>query len=67
VQEIMNDEDKPEEEVADILIVKFGAYPAQAILKINLADARLPQNHVPDYCLAQSIQTVVLGSQKSVK
>jgi hypothetical protein len=59
VQEIMSDEDKPEEEVADTLILKFGAYPAQAILRINIADTSLPQNHVPDYCLAQSIQAVV--------
>ncbi len=59
VQEIINDKDKPEEEVTDILIKKYGAYPTQAILKIDLKDTIIPENHLPDFCLAKSIQTIV--------
>lgn len=59
VQEIINDKDKSEEEVTDILIKKYGAYPAQAILKIDLKDTIIPENHLPDFCLAKSIQTIV--------
>ena len=59
VQEIINDRDKSEEEVTDILIKKYGAYPAQAILKIDLKDTVIPENHLPDFCLAKSIQTIV--------
>ena len=61
VQEIMNDRDKSEEEVADILIQKYGAYPARAILKINLQEAPIPENHVPDLALARAVETVVTG------
>lgn len=59
VQEIINNKDKPEETVVDILIKKFGAYPAPAVLKINLKATAIPENHLPDYCLAKSIQTIV--------
>ena len=59
VREILNCQDKSEEEVADILIRKYGAYPAQAILRINLREMAVPVNHVPDFGLAQSIQSIV--------
>jgi hypothetical protein len=59
VQEIINDKNKPEEEVVDILIEKYGAYPAQAILKINLKEMVIPENHLPDYCLAKSIKSII--------
>uniref|UniRef100_A0A7C6EA36 Uncharacterized protein n=1 Tax=candidate division WOR-3 bacterium TaxID=2052148 RepID=A0A7C6EA36_UNCW3 len=59
VQEIINNQDKAEEVVTDILIKKFGAYPTQAILKINLRDTPIPENHLPDFCLAKAIKTVV--------
>lgn len=58
VQEIIDDKDKPEEEVVDILIEKYGAYPAQAVLKINLKETPIPENHLPDYCLAKSIKSI---------
>jgi len=58
-QEILDNTDKPEEEVVDILIQKFGAYPAQAILEIDLKAAPIPENNLPDYCLARSVKTVV--------
>lgn len=57
-QEILNNQDKPEESVVDILIKKFGAYPARAILKIDLKSTPLIENHLPDFCLAKSIQTI---------
>jgi hypothetical protein len=59
VQEIIDDKDKPEEEVVDILIEKYGAYPTQAILKINLKETPIPENHLPDYCLAKSIKSII--------
>lgn len=59
VQEILRNKDKPEETVADILIKKYGAYPALAILKINLRETPIPENHIPDFCLAKAIKTVV--------
>jgi hypothetical protein len=58
-QAILDNKDKPEEEVVDILIRKFGAYPAQAILEIDLKEAPLPENNLPDYCLALSVRAVV--------
>jgi hypothetical protein len=59
IQEIINNKDKPEEAVVDILISKYGAYPAQAILKINLKETLIPKNHLPDYCLAKSIKNIL--------
>ena len=59
IQEITDNKDKPEETVVDILIKKYGAYPAQAILKINLKDTLIPENHLPDYCLAKSIKNII--------
>lgn len=59
IQEIINNKDKPEEAVVDILIRKYGAYPAQAVLKINLQEITIPENHLPDYCLAKSIKNIL--------
>ena len=59
IQEIVDNKDKPEETVVDILISKYGAYPAQAILKINLQATPIPENHLPDYCLAKSIKSIL--------
>jgi hypothetical protein len=67
VQEIINNKDKPEETVADILIEKYGAYPAQAILRINLKETTIPENHLPDYCLAKSIKNIVDKYMESKK
>ncbi|MDH5684328.1 MAG: hypothetical protein OEZ20_07685 [candidate division WOR-3 bacterium] len=64
-QEIINDKEKPEEEVVDILIKRYGAYPAQAILKINLKETIIPENHLPDFCLAKSIKDIVDKNIKS--
>jgi len=61
-QEILDDRDKPEEEVADILIRKFGAYPAQAILETDLKSAPVPENNLPDFCLALAVKTIVRQS-----
>ncbi len=58
-QEILDCRDKQEEEVADILIQKFGAYPAQAILETDLKSAPVPENNLPDFCLALSVKTIV--------
>jgi hypothetical protein len=58
-QEILDNKDRPEEEVADILIKKFGAYPAQAILETDPKEAPVPENNLPDYCLALSVRAVV--------
>lgn len=58
-QEILDCRDKPEEEVAGILIRKFGAYPAQAILATNLKEAPVPENNLPDFCLALSVEAIV--------
>jgi hypothetical protein len=58
-QAILDNKDRPEEEVADILIKKFGAYPAQAILETDLREAPVPENDLPDYCLALSVKAVV--------
>lgn len=59
VQEIIDHKDKPEEAVADSLIKKFGAYPTQAILRIKLRETVIPENHLPDFCLAKSIKSIV--------
>jgi hypothetical protein len=64
-QEILDDRDKPEEEVADILIQKFGAYPARAILETDLKSAPVPENNLPDFCLALSVKAVVERSVRN--
>jgi hypothetical protein len=58
-QEILDCRDKPEEEVADILIRTFGAYPAQAILETDLKSQPIPENNLPDFCLALSVKAII--------
>jgi hypothetical protein len=58
-QEILDNRDRPEEEVADILIQRFSAYPAQAILETDLKESPVPENSLPDYCLALSVKALV--------
>jgi hypothetical protein len=65
VNEIMTGRNRPEEAVVAALIEKFGAYPAQAILAIDLRNADVPENYLPDYCLAKSIKTIVDRHVKS--
>lgn len=57
--EILDGRDKPEEEVADILIRKFGVYPAQAVLETDLKSQPVPENTLPDFCLALSVKAIV--------
>jgi hypothetical protein len=58
-QEILDCRDKQEEEVADILIRKFGAYPARAIRETDLKSMPIPENNLPDFCLALSVEAIV--------
>jgi len=60
-REIVEGRDKPEAEVANLLIAKFGAYPAQAILETDLSRTPIPENHLPDFCLAKAVRSVVQG------
>ena len=59
VREIMAGKNRLEEAVVATLIEKYGAYPAQAILEIDLKNTDLPENYLPDYCLARSVKTIV--------
>ena len=59
VQEILDGKNRPEEEVAETLVRKFGAYPAKAILEIDVRKTDSPSNLLPDFCLARVIQLVV--------
>ncbi|MEO0107858.1 MAG: hypothetical protein ABIK62_01620 [candidate division WOR-3 bacterium] len=58
-QTILEHEHQSEEQVAELLVRRFGAYPAQAILKINLKDTPIPANHVPDFALARAVTEVI--------
>lgn len=59
VTTIIRNQDKSAEAVADILIRLYGAYPAYAVLATDLTTAAEPVNLLPDFCLAQAIQSVV--------
>jgi hypothetical protein len=59
VREIVRDQDRPEEAVVETLIRDFGAYPARAILEFDLRSAPVPENHLPDFCLALAVSRVV--------
>ncbi|MEO0093845.1 MAG: hypothetical protein ABIK67_06285, partial [candidate division WOR-3 bacterium] len=65
VRAIIANKDKPEETVVDILIKNYSAYPALAILKINLQETPRPENQLPDYCLALSVKSLVESSMGS--
>ncbi|MEO0115442.1 MAG: hypothetical protein ABIK93_08220 [candidate division WOR-3 bacterium] len=65
VRAIIANKDKPEETVVDILIKNYSAYPALAILKINLQETPRPENQLPDYCLALSVKSLVESAMGS--